>query len=254
MKGWDILAHSLRQVLGNLEGALRVSAVLYLGQIAVGVLLAGGMFMGAGGPQAILRNGFSGGLAFSILLVLVVSVFASLWIAVGWHRYILLGEKAELVPTFRGDRIWAYFLRGLGYTLVLIVAGAVWGGIVGYGLSAVFGGSTPLMLIGFAFLIQLPIMVFAFRMMAGLPGAALGADVDFMAGWKATAGHTSDIVGLVVLIVIALIGVQLISWVLGHVVILNVIFAVIVGWVQTMVGVSILTTLYGHYIEQRPLV
>jgi hypothetical protein len=34
---------------------------------------------------------------------------------------------------------------------------------------------------------------------------------------------------------------------------LGLVWDFVFGWVQLMVGVSILTTLYGHYIEKRPL-
>jgi hypothetical protein len=42
--------------------------------------------------------------------------------------------------------------------------------------------------------------------------------------------------------------------VFGHLMITAILWQLVTNWLVTMVGVSILTTLYGHYIEQRPLV
>ena len=36
--------------------------------------------------------------------------------------------------------------------------------------------------------------------------------------------------------------------------VVSIIWDIAVTWLVTMVGVSILTTLYGHYIQKRPLV
>ena len=75
---------------------------------------------------------------------MVAAIVTGLWIAVGWHRFVLLGERASLVPVFRGDRMWAYFLYSLGYGLILILIGAIWGGIVGFVIVGLLGNSVGL--------------------------------------------------------------------------------------------------------------
>jgi hypothetical protein len=76
-----------------------------------------------------------------------------------------------------------------------------------------------------------------------------------MAGWDATKGASADILVLAVIAV----GAHLVLALLGFLVfdripVVSLIWNIVVTWLVTMVGVSILTTLYGHYIEKRPLV
>jgi hypothetical protein len=254
MKGWLILRHSLRQVFGNLGGALRVSGVLYLVQFVVGLLVGGGMAMGD--AATMMQNGGPGGGFFlGVLVSGVIAVISGLWIAVGWHRYVLLGETSGLVPSFSGDRIWAYFLRALGYAVILIVIGAIWGGIVGFVVGSIFGNSIVLMLILMGLLIYLPVLVISFRMTSDLPSAALDAGHPFMSGWTKTAGATTDLAVMAAIIVVAVVVLGVIaSTLLANLPIFGVVWALVMGWVQMMVGVSILTTLYGHYVEKRDLV
>ena len=256
MKGWLILKHSLRQVFGNLQGALKVSAVLYLAQFVVGLAVTGGAVLGMGSPQDMMAGGGPGaGFFGGILVAVIVSVVTGLWIAVGWHRYVLLGEEASYVPTFRGDRMGAYFLRSLGYGLILVIIGMIWGTVIGFVLASVTGGSMAATVVGLAVLVYLPIMVLGFRMASDLPSTALNADHPFMSGWAATAGATADLAVMAVIIVVAGLVIGGIGqFLFGHIAVLSLIWALVIGWVQIMVGVSILTTLYGHYIEKRELV
>lgn len=257
MKGQQIFLHSVRQVTGNLEGALRVSVLPYALQALIGLLLVGGAGtmaagMGPGNPRAAVFG--TSGLA--MLLAMVVSVVAGLWVAVAWHRYVLLNEQPQsYVPAWNGERMMSYFLRSLGYGAILVVGGAVLGAIVGVVLGRIAGVSTMLFLILLAALVQVPVAIAGFRLTAALPAAALGDEQEFLAGWKATEGHTADIAVLAVLaiaahLVIALVGMAVFS----HFWILMIIWQLLTGWVVMMVGVSILTTLYGHYLQGRPLV
>ncbi len=256
MKGLLILKHALRQVFGNLQGALKVSAVLYLAQFVVGLALTGGAVLGMGSPQDMMAGGGPGaGFFLGLMVAVVVSVVIGLWIAVGWHRYILLGEEASYVPVFRGDRMGAYFLRGLGYGLILAIIGMIWGTIIGFVLGSISGGSMAFMVVGLALLVYLPLLVLGFRMTSDLPSTALNAGHPFMTGWAATAGATADLAVMAVIIVVAELVIGGIGQVLfGQIAVLSLIWSLIVGWVQIIVGVSVLTTLYGHYIEKRELV
>lgn len=257
MKGLQIFLHSVRQVTGNLEGALRVSAVPYVAQAVVGLLLVGSVGsmaggMDAGNPVAAL-SGTSG---LAMLVALAVAIAAGLWMAVAWHRYVLLAEAPQgFLPVWKGERILAYFLRSLGYGVIVILAGAVWGAFVGFAFSFVASSSVMLFMLLVTLFAQIPIAAGAFRLAAALPGAALGDERAFMAGWQATAGHSIDILWLSVFaigahLILALIGML----VFAHVWLLLAIWQFVTGWLVMMVSVSILTTLYGHYIEGRALV
>lgn len=256
MKGLELLLHSIRQVTGNLDGAIRVSALPYAIQVVAGLLLGAGL-VGAGADTAMPSGGAMVGLGLSGLLFMVAVLVTSLWTAVAWHRFILLNEAPHgFVPSFHKDRILAYFLRALAYGLLVLLIGMVLGMIIGFILSPVANsGNVGLFMFLIALLVQLPLVILSFRLMAGLPGTALGEGTDIMAGWQATKGATFDIAVLAVFVVVVHLLIGLIDYyVLSGVWALTFLWNVVVGWLLTMVGVSILTTLYGHYVQKRPLV
>ena len=79
-----IFLHSLRQVFGNLSGALKVSGILMLVQFAV--LLTIGRAMPT--DEATMRQlMMQGEMPWGrIVLGALVSTVLWLWIVVGWHR------------------------------------------------------------------------------------------------------------------------------------------------------------------------
>ena len=148
----------------------------------------------------------------------------------------------------------AYFLRSLGYGAILILLVVVWGGFVGFAIGSIVSDSMTLAIILMAILIYLPILVIGFRITADLPAAAIGVDKPFLSGWAATVGQSADLIVLALVVIVILGGLGLIGgYVFGSSSVLYAIWAFVFGWFQMMVAVSILTTLYGHYIEKRPL-
>lgn len=258
MKGWQIFVHSLRQVFGNFGGALRVSAVLYvvLNGIALILLLKVTGFAGLL-DQLALRQAFMTGSFpwWQFGVAVLVEAFGGLWIAVGWHRYVLLNEMPSLVPTLRLDRIWAYFRRGLWIAIMLIPIGIVFVLLSNLAVR-VFqpGPSTFGIFAVILMIIQLPVGALLFRLSVALPGAALAAQSSVGEAWRATTGEWGTFFGLAVITSVA----SLLFWPVESFVAGNRILAVIwqigFGWVQLLIGASILTTLYGHYIEKRPLI
>jgi type III secretory pathway component EscS len=168
---------------------------------------------------------------------------------------VLLNEKPELLPAFRQDRLIAYFLRSLLLGLIILLPAIVWGMIVGVLLSPLaYGGVGIVGILLVSVIIQLPLVFLGLRLSAALPGQALGVESDVLAGWRATAHDNRALAELAVLIVAAIFVVNLIGFVIfGHTTITSILWQVVTNWLVTMVGVSILTTLYGHYIQKRPL-
>lgn len=274
MKGWDIFRHSVRQVFGNLGAALRVSALLFGVPLVVGFAIAGPVLGGAGtglAPQVVLKS-----IIGPVLIFVALFIFCGLWIAVGWHRYVLLAEEPSLLPRLRVDRILGYFGKGFLIALVMIIPA------IGIGLiySAVvlpfmlnFGPPAPLpvdffptlpMRLMFALagtILAIPLTVIAYRLSTVLPGVALEAGKPLFEGWSATAGESGTIFVLAVITGAAEFVIGLPSEILaspeaiaGAQSVPMMIWNAVILWVQMMVGLSILTTLYGHYIEKRPLV
>lgn len=228
-----------------------MSGVLYAVQVVIGLILGFGMM-----ANAQMGPGAMGSFGFGALAVLLVAVVTGLWIAVGWHRYVLLNEKPELLPAFRQDRMIAYFIRSLILGLIILLPAIIWGMIVGVVFSPfAYGGAGLVAILLMTLIIQLPLVFLGLRLSAALPGQALGVQSEVLAGWNATAHDNRALAELAVLLVASIFVINLIGMaVFGHLMITAILWQVVTNWLVTMVGVSILTTLYGHYIEKRPLV
>jgi hypothetical protein len=77
-----IFLHSLRQVFGNLGGALQVSGILMIAQFAVILTIGPPVATDEAGLRQMMMQGQSG----RIVLFGLVSTFLWLRIVVGWHR------------------------------------------------------------------------------------------------------------------------------------------------------------------------
>lgn len=250
MKGVQILGHSLRQVTNNLPDALRISGALYLVQGVVAALFGGAMMSGGMGMGG-------GGFGVGFILVLAITLFTAMWIAVAWHRYVLLAENPKTpLPPLMTDRMTAYFLRSLVIGIVLIVVGAVLGAVIGSAaMGLMMNGGAVIGFLLMALLVQLPLVFLGFRLATTLPGAALGKEHSFMAGWNATQADWKSILQLAAIVALGLWVINMIGlFVFGGFGIAATLWQFVTGWFVMMIGLSVLTTLYGHYIEGRPLV
>jgi hypothetical protein len=251
MKGVQIFTHSVRQLTNNLPAALRISGVLYLVQFVAALLFGGAMMSGDMGSMG------AAGFGIGAILVLLISLVTGVWIAVAWHRYVLLAENpATVLPALMTDKMTAYFLRSLMIAILVIIAAAVLGMIASFiAMPLMMNGAGMIGFLVIALIVQLPLIFVGFRLATTLPGAALGENHSFMAGWEATQADWKAIFQLSVIAALAMWAINIIGlYVFGGYGILAQIWQLIAGWPVMMVGLSILTTLYGHYIEKRPLV
>ena len=254
MLGWKIFAHSLRMVFGNLPQVLQI----VLGPAVIGTVVVIGLFLVSGIPVEAFDDGATGlrpevnpasFILFLILLAIVMLVTMG-WIAVAWHRFILLEEyPSGLLPTFRFDRILAYFGRGL-MLIILFVIGylpmLVMIGMLGEGAIAV---SIFLTIVYIVFL-----TVCFYRLSIILPAAAIGRPITLGDAWSNTQGTWGAILVLVLVSILFQFLVQLAGGVLSMIPVLGVLIAVFFGMViLPMINVSILTTIYGVFIEKREL-
>lgn len=252
MKGMQIFQHAVRQVMNNLPDALKVSGVLYLVQALIGMALGAHAMGGGMGPASMGAGAIGAG-----ILGFFVTLAAGVWIAVAWHRYVLLAEHPQSVlPPLLGDKMGAYFLKALLIGIALVVLGMVLGMIVGFVAMPLFAAGLGLFgMLVIAALVQVPMIFFGLRLAAALPGAALGVDHGLGAGWEATAEDWKTVLQLSVILAAAMLVLNLVGWlVFGGFGLLAQLWQLIVGWPIMLVGLSVLTTLYGHYIQKRPLV
>ncbi len=254
MLGLEIFVHSVKMVLRNLTQALQISVVPAL----IGGFLAIGLFFLFGIPFEEFNsetNGFPEGVTAAsftgFLLCLMAVVFGvMLWIVVSWHRFVLLEEyPSGLVPPFRFDRVLAYFgrLLMLGLiALIIMIPGALIMGMMAQSSVAlgvlVWLGLIIFLTIGF------------YRASPILPGAAIGKPIKLSEAWQATSGASGAIALLVVLSILFQILLQLLASLLLFVPIIGVLIVLFASMlIVPLINVSILTTIYGVFIEKREL-
>lgn len=240
MKGVKIFGHSVRLVLNNLEDALRVSGLLYCTQ-AIGFWMAGTV-----GQYDALTDGAPPDplMVLMALIGAVIGFVISLWIAVAWHRYVLKEEvPSGWVPAWNGDAITRYFTRSLMLGLILVASMAVLGVIA----ATVLGLFTGIVIVFFS-------SYLFFRLGLVLPAVALGETIPFKQAWSATQGNTDTFLALSGLVVAGMLALQIPTFISGGAwPVITVIYSFVVNWFATMIGISILTTLYGHFIEGRTI-
>lgn len=261
--GYQLLRHVVQQVFGNLAEAARLTLFLFLAPFAGFIMLGfGSMTMGAmPGAEG------AGSTALLALLLFVFAVVAYCWAAVGWHRYVLMEEVGNgFLPTWRGDRIGAYF--GRAFVVGLAVIAAVVGGGIVVALAVALtqsGGIALLLGIG----LVLGASWIATRIGLVLPAAAIGERMTLSESWAATRPVSGQILLplIVIALAVGLIG-QLIVLIFGQTtsvemfgqvqpqVVLSLpgqILNGIVSWLQILVNLALMTTLYGNLIEGRQL-
>jgi hypothetical protein len=250
--GVDVFLHSVRLVVNNWRTALRITGLLYL-IYAVPSLLLTLLFPTPTDPQqAMAAAGALGGVG---LITGILAIVAFVWIAVAWHRYVLLDEvPAGQFPEFEGKRLLSYggysFLLGLvGMVVMLLISGIV--GIIFVPLLGAVGAVIT-GVIGIA-----AVLIVGYRLAPLLPAIAVDKPISMGAAWQATASANGVIIILAIVSAVAAVVIDIPAMILmlagpvGH--FLATIWALGTGWLKMLVGVSILTTLYGHYIEGRAL-
>ncbi|WP_417523381.1 hypothetical protein [Marinovum sp.] len=244
MKAWSMFVHSLRLVINNIDVALRVSLVLYsvqvISQVYTHAVDDGSVI---GGPDGMPVPDISAGEGLIMLVLGIAGLLASLWIAVAWHRYVLLGEVPEgWLPAWPGAAIPGYLWRSVLLGLVVALAAVPVGAVVSLILPPVLMLAVTVGVASFVF----------FRLSPILPAIALGQSLSFGEAWRATAGEAGTIVGLAGLMILGSLALQVPTMLSGDPnSMLSLIYSVVVGWFATMIGVSLLTTVYGHCVEGR---
>jgi hypothetical protein len=121
-------------LLRNLGAAARLSA----GPVLIAVAITAGLAALGLGSFASLMAGsgtelspeeaaaaaaqLGWGAVFGSIVSAVVWLFVLTWVAVAWHRYVLLEEHTTFLPPLRQDLVWPYLGRTilLGIILVLL--------------------------------------------------------------------------------------------------------------------------------------
>lgn len=249
--GVNLFMHSVRLVLGDWRNALRITGLLYL-IYAIPALLLGLAFPPPAPEAGAEAIGSMVAMAPVGIIVGLLALVMVVWMAVAWHRYILLDEVPEgQLPPFNQSRMLAYagysILLGLILLVISIIISVVLSPLVFLG-PAIFGIVLSIVVIAVALIVD-------FRLGLVLPAKALGKPLSFGEAWQATKGESGTILVLAIVAALAAVIIDIPAMILailpGIGGILSLIWTLATGWVKAVVGVSILTTLYGYYVEKR---
>ncbi len=258
MKGFAIFRHAVRQLVGNIGPALRISALLTVILQILGYLID---VQGDLARYAVMLAAFGRGVFpwTSVLPYLAFSLLSGCWIGVGWCRYVLMEEQpGRILPVFRPSRIVAYLVALLVLILASVFAGFVLGFLAGFVLAFLKAlnmiGETASFVM-FLVLVLPVILVFSLRLSLGLPAAAIGEKPSMTASWRATRGHGSAILVASVLVILVIVLVALPAGLVFQTLSAPAwIWQGVIGWVTLMLGLSLSVTLYGYCVQGRPLV
>lgn len=261
--GWLIVAHSFRLLFRNLGEALKISVGPYLIAIVGAALilaLAGLPFdflirQGTEGLQAVAESGPM--ILIAALACVVLLFFVSSWVAVAWHRFVLLEEYPGLLPAVAGRPIWPYLGKVLLLSILLIIIAIPVSMVIGFVLIAPFqnASDTTILIAGFVagILIGTILTVLSLRFGLALPAMAVGRPMGFGESWRLTKPLNGAIIGAVVILIVLNAVATAILAGLFQGGIIGSILELVVNWISLMVGISILTTLYGHAVEGRSI-
>lgn len=257
---WNIVRHAFVIVFGNLREALKASIVPFAILIATLFVLMSALGLPVYHDALIVpavENESAAALAGFMSLPLYLFIFA--WVAVTWHRFILLEEYPAIVPAVSNRPIWAYVGRSLMLMLqmmmvlipvMLISMVLMLGSITDPNALMLNTGS------GLVFMIVIGSIYsfFWLRIGVSLPAVAVGRPINSRTAWAETKPVWKTILGAsVILVALNLIVTLAFSLLFAGIPLIFYILSVVIQWVSMMVGVSVLTTIYGHVIEGRPL-
>ncbi|CTQ49406.1 hypothetical protein [Jannaschia donghaensis] len=250
MLGWKLFVRALTLITENLLPAIRVSLVPY------GLAMAAGLWVALTYPEWVGQqldpeNPPPAGFILGTMASLIIGVFASLWVSVGWHRYALLGEVSDgWVPPLRMDLLLSYFGRTLLAFLMAALAAITVATMLAVLLVPLFQESVAAVPAAGGFFAAC--LVF-YRVGVILPAGAAGKPMRMNDALIATKGQAQTIIVLALLTVGVTFLLRLPILLEDANVVISTLYQFVTGWIGLMLGVGTLTALYGHLVEGRPV-
>ncbi len=256
MTSWKIFRHAWRQLFGNFGAAIKVSLVPFLS----GMLIFLAFIFGAGFLNATQYDtAFTLTSPGAVLMIIIGFVFLLLFaisIAVNWHRYILLAEQPRWWPRLHRGPILIYLGRAILIGLVWILPIGIFV-VISRAISTntAFGlGILGLGIFAIAVILILPLWL---RLSASLPGAAIAGETIGKT-WNATRGAYGTLMMLTLFLSfigrLCAVPDLVVPQPHGPQTIFMFLWDIATGWFLAMLELSVLTTLYGYYVEKRDLV
>jgi len=126
-------------------------------------------------------------------------------------------------------------------------------GAILLGLVASMAAVIPAVALIIGFAVGLAMVVIFYRLSVILPAAALGQSMSLTQALEHTRGATVTIVIIALSLFMTELAIQTVTLLLSFIPVVGVLASIAATMFTTMLGISILTTLYGYYIEKREL-
>lgn len=252
MLGIRLFWHAVQMVVNNWQAALRIALFPVLLSVMATIVLnvvtgADLMSLWAG---YIGMDGMEGPVLLASFASFIIYGVICIWITVYWHRYILLEELPNsFVYWADWGTIWAYLLWAFLLALMVVI---------------------PLMILVVVFIVMLSGVAFAeivitivygvvltiilLRISIVLPAVAIRRKMSVREGWKAGAGHMPAFALIAFIEILIGYATEVVPSYLGAgVPLLGFLLSTVLNISLLIVSVSVLTTIYGHFVEERPL-
>lgn len=260
MLAFSILIHALRQIFGNLRGvfilglpililtiALRIAEYRNLGLPQLEKLVMEGMLASASQINSAAPTGL-------MLAGMTANIILFLLFAVSWHRSILLAEPPRMLAPGRARQAGGYALGVLSISILAFLS--------------IIPVAIPLAMLGLIetnslfpsignLVVEVVAMTMALRLGTTLPGVALRREEPLVKSWQATRGHLKTFVLLAAMAVSAKTAAVFIAFILAgtvaHGMLGFIVISVLLSCLGVLIWLSLITTLWGHFVEGRAL-
>jgi hypothetical protein len=258
MLGFRLFWHAVRMVFTNLVPMVQIFALPLL--VVMAVVMAFSTYSGVGpffflSGQNVRFDNMSGGFLVVFFCTLLVIWIALMNGVVHWHRYILLEETPRtLMLRLSWRQAAKYIVGGILIGLLLILPFWLLGMVFGKIAMELLRNGNILVARGIMIVLSLFFTAGFLALSPILPANAIDRNITISAALSAMSGSLGTLI-------VCAIGLGAVEWtgdvLVRQLAMLNMQVAGLVGIVVqmllAMIGVSLITTIYGHFVEERPL-
>lgn len=252
MQGFSIVYFAVHSMARNPGATIRLTVLPW----AVGMAVAFGLFRLMAGldlDAALPANLAAAAGLYGYLPALAISAFVfcmiAAWVAMSWHRHILLKENAVAVlPKNNSSAFDGYFDVVMNFALLAFVVFLM--------IKFLMVPLVPVLGLGgpggevVSIMINALLVSIVLRHGLVLPAAAIGRPMDMGESWRATSGYSGPIytVALVITLVAELVGL------LPGANIAAIALQITAWWAGLILVVGVLTVLYGVRVQGRRMI